>query len=105
MADADSKPARLHKATFARDKRNPGKYLIRVVGPTAAAFAGRTVPVTRQDNSESMEKLTVAVWSGIDEGMPASNGRPATKGTGLPVALYAFEAREREDTPTDDLPF
>lgn len=95
---------RLHKATFARDKRNPGSYLIRVEGPTAAAFAGRTVPVTRQDNSESMEKLTVAVWAGIDEGSPARDGKPARPATGTPVALYHFEARERDDA-TDDLPF
>lgn len=95
---------RLHKATFARDKKNPGQYLIRVEGPNAAAFAGRYVPVTRQDGSESMEKLTVAVWAGIDEGQPASNGRPARPATGKPVALYHFEAREREDA-ADDLPF
>ena len=101
-----SDPAkRLHKATFARDKRNPGGYLIRVVGPTAAAFGGRTIPVTRMDNSESMETLTTAVWAGIDEGMPASEGRPAVKGTGQPVALYRFIARERDDDAADTLPF
>lgn len=108
MAETEAKapdaPKRLHKATFARDKRNPGGYLIRVEGPTAAAFAGREVPVTRQDGTESMEKLTVAVWAGIDEGQPASNGRPARAATGKPVALYHFEARERDDA-TDDLPF
>lgn len=82
---------RLHKATYARDRQNPGGYLIRVVGPTAAAFAGRTVPVTRKDDSESLERLTVAVWAGIDND------------SGRPVALYHFEQKPREvDT---ELPF
>lgn len=85
---------RLHKATFARDKRNPGGYLIRVIGPTAAAFEGREVPVTRKDDSETMEKLLAPVWAGTDEE------------TGRPVALYRFEARARdEDAEQVDLPF
>lgn len=96
---------RLHKATFARDKRNPGGYLIRVEGPTATAFAGRSVPVTRQDGTESMEILTVAVWAGIDTGTPAGNGRPARPATGQPVALYHFEAHERDEAAEADLPF
>lgn len=83
---------RLHKATYARDKRNPGKYLVRVEGPTAAAFAGRVVPVERMDNSESLEKLTVAVWAGVDDKSQK------------PVALYHFEQRERDKEP-DALPF
>lgn len=91
--DAPPKAERLHKATFARDKRNPGGYLIRVEGPTAAAFAGRTIPVTRRDDTESMEKLDIAVWAGIDDE------------SGKPVALYRFEAREREEAAADDLPF
>lgn len=93
MADKPATPERLHVATFATDKRKPGGYLIRVAGPTAAAFAGREVPVTRKDRSESMEKLTVAVWSGIDEE------------TGSPVALYRFESRPRDDEAADSLPF
>lgn len=84
---------RAHKATYARDKRNPGAYLIRVIGPNAAAFAGREVPVTRKDDSESVETLTVAIWAGTDEE------------TGKPVALYRFEQRERDDSATDNLPF
>lgn len=87
------KDKRSHKATFARDKRNPGSYLIRVEGPHASAFAGRQVPVTRKDDSESVETLTVAVWAGIDQ----ENGRP--------VALYRFEPRERDDDAADALPF
>lgn len=99
------KDQRQHRATFARDKRNPGGYLVRVVGPHATAFAGRQVPVTRADDTESIETLTVAVWAGTDEGMPASEGRPAIKGTGQPVALYQFAARERDAQAADNLPF
>lgn len=86
-------PKRLHRATFATDKRNPGGYLIRVIGPTAAAFAGREVPVTRKDDSESTEKLVRVVWAGTDEE------------TGRPVALYTFEARPREEQPHDEIAF
>lgn len=92
MADAKEAAKRQHKATYASDKRNPGGYLIRVQGPHAAAFAGREVPVTRKDNSESLEKLTVAIWAGVDDE------------TAQPVALYRFESKPREDD-TDDLPF
>lgn len=94
MAENNDAPAkgRLHKATFATDKRNPGGYLIRVAGPTASAFAGREVPVTRKDNSESMETLETCVWAGRDEE------------TGTPVALYRFVAKPREEAH-DDLPF
>lgn len=87
-------PGRLHRATYARDKRNPGGYLVRVIGPTAAAFEGREVPVTRKDDSESVEKLLSPVWAGTDEE------------TGRPVALYRFEAKPRDvEAETVDLPF
>lgn len=86
-------PKRLHKATFATDKRNPGAYLIRVQGPTAAAFAGREVPVTRKDGTESMEKLQTPVWAGRDDE------------SGDPVALYRFDSRPREEQNADELPF
>jgi hypothetical protein len=82
---------RQHKATYARDKKKGG-YIIRVIGPNAASFAGREVPVTRMDDSESMEKLIALIWSGTDEE------------TSRPVALYSFEARPKEKT-ADDLPF
>lgn len=85
-------PQRLHKATYASDKRNPGQYLIRIIGPTAAAFAGREVPVVRKDDSESSEKLLRCIWTGTDEE------------TNRPVALYTFEAKPR-DTHQEDLPF
>lgn len=88
MAEA---PKRSHKATYARDKRKGG-YLIRVIGPQAAAFAGREVPVIRKDDSETMEKLDGLIWSGTDEE------------TGKPVALYSFEARPKDDL-NDEIPF
>lgn len=88
MAEA---PKRSHKATYARDKRKGG-YLIRVIGPNAAAFAGREVPVIRKDDSETMEKLDGLIWSGTDEE------------TGKPVALYSFEARPKDDL-NDEIPF
>jgi hypothetical protein len=72
-----------HKATYASDKKKGG-YLVRVAGPSAGKFVGREVPVTRMDDTESMEKLTKLIWSGIDTE------------TGGNVALYAFEARPRD---------
>lgn len=78
------KKKRQHRATFARDKR-AGGYMIRVEGPMANRFEGREVPVTRRDNSESVEKLTNLVWSGDDEE------------TGNPVALYKFEAKKKDE--------
>lgn len=82
---------RQHKATYARDKRKGG-YLIRVAGPNASKFVGRVVPVTRRDDSESLEKIDALIWSGIDDE------------SGAPVALYSFIPKPSEDT-TDDLPF
>ena len=73
-----------HKATYARDNKK-GVYMIRVQGPKANMFAGREVPVTRMDNSESVEKLTRLVWSGQD------------KETGQPVALYGFEPKPLDE--------
>lgn len=74
---------RMHKATYARDKRKGG-YLVRVVGPHATAFGKKIVPVVRRDDSETEEALEVVVWSGID------TGTPDNPGTGKPVALYTF---------------
>lgn len=84
MARGENATGRLHKATYATDKRKGG-YLIRVIGPTANAFVGRDVPVTRRDDTESMEHLERLIWSGIDTE------------TGQNVALYAFVARPREE--------
>lgn len=89
--NSETTPARQHKATYARDRRNGG-YIIRVLGPNAAKFAGRDVPVTRRDDSESMEHLDTLVWQGTDDD------------TGKPVALYTFEARPREELD-DEIPF
>lgn len=83
-------PKRQHKATYAKDKRNGG-YLVRVIGPQSNAFAGRSVPVTRRDDSEEMEKLVAVIWTGID------NGTDANPGTGKPVTLYSFEAKPKDD--------
>lgn len=91
-------PKRAHKATYATDKRNGG-YLIRVVGPNAAVFAGRTVPVTLKSGDEHDEKLTRLIWSGID------TGTKENPGTGDPVALYKFESKPREATTEDELGF
>lgn len=88
---ATDKAAPSHKATYARDKKKGG-YLIRVQGPNAAKFAGREVPVTRMDDSSTMEKLTALIWSGIDTE------------SGKPVALYNFEPRPRDDI-NDEIPF
>lgn len=95
MADEPQTPAkgRQHIATFARDKQKPGKYLIRVQGPTADRFAGRDVPVTRMDRSESTETLTTVVWVGTDEA------------SGQPVALYHFAEKPRAEEKVDALPF
>ena len=81
---------RTHRATYARDKRNGG-YLIRVEGPHSNAFAGRDVPVTRRDYSESPEKLDALIWSGTDEE------------TDKPVSLYTFVPKPKEEL--DEIPF
>jgi hypothetical protein len=77
-------PKRSHKATYARDSKKGG-YMIRVEGPHAAKFAGKDVPVSRMDGSESEERLNKMIWSGTDEK------------SGKPVALYSFEPRPREE--------
>lgn len=89
-------PKRQHKATYATDKKKGG-YLVRVIGPHAPDFVGRTIPVTRRDDSESMEKLTRLIWSGTDDGTPDKPG------TGKPAALYAFEAKPKDIE--DEIPF
>lgn len=91
MADKE-KPGRLHKATYATDKRNGG-YLIRIAGPTAERFAGREVPVTMKSGDEHDEMLDRLIWTGID----AESGER--------VALYRFVAKPREATEQDNLPF
>ena len=79
-APPEAPPKRAHRATYANDKRNGG-YIVRVEGPHATKFSKRTVPVTRRDNTESLEELTTLIWGGTDE---------TTK---LPIALYAFKRK------------
>lgn len=76
-------PGKNHRATYARDKRLGG-YMVRVEGPHANRFAGRTVPVTLKDGSEHTHTLSDLVWAGQDNE------------SGKPVALYHFEAEPRE---------
>jgi hypothetical protein len=83
-------PTRAHKATYARDKVKGG-YIIRVEGPAAAKFAGRTVPVTMMNGNEHDEQLDRLIWTGVD-------GE-----TGKPVALYGFVAKPKE--LNDEIPF
>lgn len=83
MARGENATGRLHRATYATDKRKGG-YLVRVQGPYPERFAGREVPVTRRDGTESTERLTRLIWTGLDQE------------TGENVSLYAFEARPRE---------
>ncbi len=89
----DTKPVagRAHRATYATDKRKGG-YLIRVVGPNAARFKGRVVPVTLKDGKEGKETLSKLLWSGLD------------LTSGETVALYEFLAKPR-DAVNDEIPF
>lgn len=86
MPKGEGATVRLHKATYATDKR-AGGYLIRVAGPNAERFVGREVPVTMKSGDEHTEKLVRLIWTGIDTE------------SGERVALYKFEAKPRvEDT-------
>lgn len=82
VAENGNKVKRMHKATYATDKRKGG-YLVRVVGPHASEFAGREVPVGLRSGDEQTEKLVKVVWSGKDQD------------SGEPVALYQFAAKPR----------
>lgn len=88
MAKEPTTGKRKHKATYARDKRKGG-YLIRVAGPNANEFAGREVPVTTFKGDEHIERLSKLIWAGVD------------KESGDNVALYAFEAKAREQIETE----
>lgn len=93
--NSNAKPARQHRATYARDKKKGG-YLVRVSGPHANAFAGRKVPVSTLRGEEHEEELDALIWSGIDTG--EYGGTP-----GEPIALYSFKPSPRDDS--DDVPF
>ena len=88
---AEKKPERLHRATYARDRKKGG-YLVRVEGPYANAFAGREVPVTLKNGTENPEELDRLIWTGKDQE------------SGKPIALYSFVPRPREENE-EDLPF
>ncbi len=92
-ADAPA-PKRQHRATYARDKRKGG-YLIRVQGPHAGEFAGRTVPVVTKSGDEKMEQLDGLIWTGTDDG--------EVSGYTGPCALYSFVPKPREEL--EELPF
>ena len=81
---ADEKKPRLHKATYAADKKKGG-YLVRVEGPSSSMFVGREIPVTTRDGAEHMEKLERLIWTGID------------LESGKPVSLYTFASKPREN--------
>jgi hypothetical protein len=85
---------RAHKATYAADKKKGG-YLVRVQGPRAADFVGRSVPVTVKSGAEHVEKLTRLIWTGTDDG--------EISGYVGPCALYAFEAKPKDKT--EEIPF
>ena len=85
----EPKKKRNHRATYARDKRKGG-YLIRVAGPNADMFAGRSVPVSLKNGSEQMEELEAVIWSGKDDE------------TGENVCLYKFKPKPLEK---DDITF
>lgn len=95
-SDLDTSAAkRLHKATYARDKKKGG-YLIRVAGPYANKFAGRDVPVGTITGEEHSEKLLRLIWNGVNDGEYGGV-------VGEPVALYSFESKPRE--PEDEVDF
>lgn len=80
---------RAHKASFSNDKKRGG-YNICVEGPKANMFAGRIVPVTKKDGTETEEKLVRLTWSGPDPE------------TGKFLAFYTFEPHPPAD---EELPF
>lgn len=96
MAEANKTDVkkRNHKATYSRDKRKGG-YLVRVIGPHASHFTNRDIPVSRNDGTESMERLLKLVHSGVDDGAVVA----ADKGKNY--ALYTFEAKPREEEVVD----
>lgn len=91
---------RQHKATFAKDNRNPGKYNVRIEGPNAGKFSMREVPVTMRDGTEKTVKVLDCFWSEAhsertdDEGNIIEPARP-----GIMVALYHFKPEPRQEEP------
>lgn len=94
---------RAHKATFAKDNRNPGKYNIRIEGPSAGKFSTREVPVVMKNGDEKMVKLLDCFWCEPhsertdDEGNVIEAARP-----GVMVALYHFKPEQKQAEPDVD---
>jgi len=91
VADA---PKRRHRATYTSDKRTGG-YLIRVIGPDAAKFLNRDVPVTLADGTEHAERLIKLVHTGVDEGKFNAADKGQT------YALYKFQPKPRDEKQAD----
>lgn len=88
-----TKEGRRHRATYAADSRNPGKWQILVIGPDAKEFAGREIPIQMKNGSETTEKLDKALWAG------------KTKDTDENMCYYSFTARPRDEAGDEQLPF
>lgn len=96
-SESATTPKPRHRASYSRDKQTGG-WNIRVAGPEANKFAGRVVPVTRNNSTETTnEMLKTLLWSGPDKDM---NG----KETGQIAALYSFDARPKDEV-VDEIPF
>lgn len=85
-----AREGRLHYACYASDKRNGG-WNVRVSGPAANTFAGKSVPVEQKNGSENVEELDRLLWSGPDQE------------TGELVGLYSFKPKPRDKE--DEIPF
>lgn len=83
MAKEAVKSKRIHKASYAKDKKKGG-YLIRVQGPNSNMFAGREVPVSMKSGDEQLETLGSLIWTGKDQD------------SGENVTLYSFVAKPKE---------
>lgn len=83
-----------HRAIYSTDKRDGG-YLVKVNGPSANKFAGRTVPVETKAGTIHQEELERLVWSGVSDG--------SIDGYAGPTALYKFKAKPKEEA--EEIPF
>lgn len=88
MAKEAVKAKRVHRATYAKDKKKGG-YLVRVQGPQSNHFAKREVPVTLKNGSEQLETLDSLIWTGKDQE------------SGENVTLYSFVAKPKEEVEVE----
>ena len=86
---------RSHSASYSKIRGEPFKWYVRVVGPHAEKFSGRTVPVTTKGGADHDEDLARMIWNGTD------------RRTGENVALYEFIAKPKADVAAldDVIPF